>query len=95
MDILCPNCGEPWDVYELGEQARETAEWEGASYEEVYTALRKEFRRKGCEAFEGGRCSEPLEREQSALIGEVYDLLGDDIDGAAAMLEDAEALGLV
>jgi hypothetical protein len=95
MDILCPKCGEPWDIYELGEQAREVAEWEGAHYEDVYKALRREFSRKGCEAFEGGRCSEPLDKGRSALISEVYGLLGDDMDGAAAMLEDAELLGLL
>jgi hypothetical protein len=36
----------------------------------------------------------PADRGKSNIVSEVYDLLGDDMDGAAAMLEDAELMGL-
>lgn len=50
----------------------------------------KAFMREGCGVF-GVKC-EPSDR--GTLAQAVYDVLGDDLDGAAAMFEDAEALGL-
>jgi hypothetical protein len=52
---------------------------------------------KGCAALEsfGARCrpgDSADDPDDLALIGDVYDLLGEDLDGAAAELED---LGLV
>lgn len=85
MDLYCPKCGEPWDNEEFHYRAEET----GTSYS--FTA--GQFREHGCLAL-GGRCS-PRELEPVALgltraeaASALYDVLGDDMDGAAAMLED-------
>lgn len=91
MDIRCRRCAEPWDHDTIHEEVEErAAQGEHADYHTVAA----EFRAKGCAAFrafmgrpEDWRC----ERQRTATTeaaGALYDLLGDDMDGAAAMLED-------
>jgi hypothetical protein len=90
MDIYCPvrGCGEPWDHDTL----HEVAEEEGKSYNEVMRA----FQSKGCEVIFGQphniRDDEPVDKSYglpaSMAAEALYDLLGDDMDGAAAMMED-------
>jgi hypothetical protein len=100
MDIRCPKCGEPWDFDTLHEEAQERygirygeAGYDSVSYQRVYAAVRDEFQAKGCAALSfASPCSETTDRGRTAAA--IYDLLGDDMDGAAAMLEDAELLGL-
>jgi hypothetical protein len=77
MDIYCPICGEPWDLDSL----REEAEFRKTSVGRVY----RDFRSRGCFAMWGARCADTT---ASPLIKTVYDLLGDDLDGAAVELED-------
>lgn len=90
MDIYCSLCGEPWDNDCLHEEADAT----GRSYTEVS----RDFRIKGCSALAveyGGQCSAPSTRTDRTFgltaqdaAGALYDILGDDMDGASAMLED-------
>lgn len=67
-------------------------------YEPVYELVAAEFRRKGCSSLSALRGSQPCYPEsieafdRSARAAAAYHLLGDDMDGAAAMLEDFEAL---
>jgi hypothetical protein len=85
LDVYCKVCGEPWDNDELHEV-------EGMTY---LQASRK-FRAEGCGAVFGTECSPRndsvthpnfgLTLEEAADV--LYDLLGDDMDGATAMLED-------
>lgn len=87
MDIRCPKCGEPWDFDTLHDAAEEQ--------ESTYDKVAADFRSRGCAALGWGSCSEPSEetdrhyglRPQDAASA-LYDLLGDDMDGAASMLED-------
>jgi hypothetical protein len=80
MDIYCPKCGEPWDLAEFEYEAEDR----GVSAAE----LRRRFREgEGCRVFDC-ECGPPLDEDKSAVIGLVYDMLGDDVDGAAATLED-------
>jgi hypothetical protein len=67
------------------------------TYQQFYATVSAEFRALGCAALASfdARCQladSTDDPDDLALIGTVYDLLGDDIDGAAAELED---LGLV
>jgi hypothetical protein len=101
MDIYCPRCGEPWDVFSLTddmtpEKARNLKAGKGCPCccgKEV--CLRKEtcdvcplYQLDGL--FYIGQCragafKKPFRAEASeALMG----ILGDDLDGVAAMLED-------
>lgn len=94
MDIICPNCGEMWDHDTLHEEAEESGR--------LYVAVMRDFQQRGCnalEAFIGGPVLDCKPSANTAARAQVasamYDLLGDDMDGAAAMLEDFERDGLI
>lgn len=107
MDIRCPKCGEPWELDCLHDEVERrrpdlsyarrgypgyaSAEDYATGYPRALRDVREDFYRRGCVAIGGDPC-EATDRGRTAAA--VYDLLGDDLDGAAAMLEDAEALGL-
>lgn len=86
MDLMCPRCGEPWDNDEFHEVAAET----GSTYAKVAA----EFRLKGCEALGTSHSTPSTEKDRTYGLTRqdaataLYDLLGDDMDGAAAMLDD-------
>ena len=87
MDIYCPHCGEPWDTYSFHDEAEDRAD--GSTYQ----SIAREFRQVGCQALVGARCN-PATTAHPA-IGTVLELLGDDVDGAAALLDDAAYLGFL
>lgn len=72
MDILCPICGEPWDVAEMGA--------EGVSW--------SIFRQQGCEAFGSKHSDPPASEDVRRRIIAIYDVMGDDVDGAAVEIEE-------
>lgn len=76
MDLICPVCGEPWDMDELHEI-------EGVPFARAYA----QFRTRGCEVFDSRHNPEGNSAAASASAA-LMDLLGDDADGAAALLED-------
>ena len=79
MDIYCAICGEPWDVYTLNE----------------YEITMESFTQNGCKVF-GVKCNEAtIDRKRNSLYAEIYDILGDDVDGAASIIDDAKYLGLI
>jgi hypothetical protein len=75
-DIYCPKCGEPWDVYELHDVP-------GLTFSEAYEV----FRQIGCRTFHTSHNPVP-NAERAAMARAMYDLLGDDADGAAGELSD-------
>jgi hypothetical protein len=100
MDNYCPKCGEPWDIDSLHEEVLVKMQDSGivagtkTGYEKLFDAVRKDFYRRGCPAA-GGRCSEPdtttdntfgLTRAEAS--SSLMEMLGDDIDGVASMLDD-------
>lgn len=92
MDIYCPRCSEPWDTDEL--HYVEDAE---TGKKLTYEQAKNLFRKVGCAAFEGEKAptcgkSNDLKAEASATL---LDLLGDDIDGVASLLEDFDAVGML
>lgn len=85
MDLYCPKCGEPYD----NDEFHFIAEENGTSYKEVAA----DFRIRGCEAI-GTSHNVPstetdktygLTRQEASSA--LYDLLGDDMDGAASMMD--------
>lgn len=89
MDLICPKCLEPWDFDTIHEVAKEL----NSTFEN--TASR--FRTLGCgptfkdTSFGGSPCEEPTSekgKDRSAVASALADLLGDDMDGYAAMMED-------
>lgn len=83
MDIYCPRCGEPLDMDELHDV-------EGMTYRQAS----RDFRALGCEAV-GFRCSEHRNENAANIAAAIYSISGDDLDGAASDLADAEFLGLL
>ena len=77
MDLYCQRCGEPYDVYYVGQ--------------EMTPEERVRFRKgEGCPSCFGKTVDKrPFRAELAAALG---DILGDDVDGMAAEMEDAEAL---
>ena len=80
MDLVCIRCGEPWDMdYVLHDDPAA-------------------FERKGGKIEHCPACpDEPPrqsrhERARLAAIAELADVLGDDVDGLAATLEDLHLL---
>ena len=94
MDIRCQKCGEPWDMDSLHEEAN--ARWPDKPWKKhgkhdqdeyerrYYNVVRREFYAKGCDAL-GGHCAGT---KAHPGIRALYEMLGDDIDGAASLMED-------
>ena len=78
MDLRCIKCGEPWEMDYLHEVAKE----QGSTFARVADR----FAVKGCEAL--GGTHNDFDYENGPAVAAIYDLLGDDIDGAAALIED-------
>jgi hypothetical protein len=72
MDIVCTRCAEPWDICHVNEEA-ETFKF-GASRGHI-------VRCPAC----GPRPTPP---RNASAISALADVLGDDVDGLAAELED-------
>jgi len=86
MDIYCKKCNEGVDVYEFHDVADE----QNKTFDEVSAA----FRKNGCAAL-GWSCNNVIDADRGMKLNALYDMLGDDIDGAAAMIEDFEYLNMI
>lgn len=73
-DLLCPKCGEPWDMDMLHEAS--------VPYEEA----RSLFRSVGCEVFDTSH-SEQADEEGVERIKALFEIMDDD-DAVAAEIED-------
>ena len=83
MDIRCPKCAESWDVDSIHDEA----DYRG----ETFDAVRREFFANGCVALGGSPCQQT---GAGFLAGELADIRGDDIDGLASILKDADLMGM-
>lgn len=87
MDIYCCKCGEPVELdYIHDVVADRIAAGDTAA---TYSIVAAEFRRTGCPAI-GGSCN--TDTVAHPAVSAMYDLLGDDMDGAAAMMEDMDMM---
>ena len=78
MDIYCTNCGEPWELWNDGER------------EPAY----KKAKRGACPACDGDPAKAGRSGSMQAMAtAALADILGDDDDGIASMLEDFEYIG--
>jgi hypothetical protein len=76
MDVYCGNCGEPCDVHHL--------------HHDMEPEFREMFRAgNGCDCCEGKK-QEGKKSFRSELSCAMLDILGDDIDGVASAMDDAE-----
>jgi len=89
MDIICPNCCEPWEIDTLHEYAQEAAEMFpklGVTFETV----RARFMSQGCgSAFDGWKVTcEPVTKGLGLSFYALGELFGDDVDGYAVFCDD-------
>jgi len=90
MDVYCVTCGEPWD----NDTLHEWADMKMTTYKKVAQA----FQENGCKTFAGwlyGNQDHCVPDNKSAYRGVLAELLGDDLDGMSAMLEDLEYMGML
>ena len=108
MDIRCPICGEPWDADCIHEEVSyrnpnatgygDDGKYHQELYDIYYKPVLAEFRKNGCEALTsfGGTHNGTIRGKNAAKLSSMlFDVLGDDIDGIASELEDAEYMGLI
>jgi hypothetical protein len=75
MDILCPVCAEPVDNDELHIYAKEI--------DSTYQAVAADYRKRGCKAI-GMKHTANSSPASADVARVVYEILGDDMDGAMA-----------
>lgn len=99
MDIKCRICGEPWNVDTIHEFVSERyldepwmvenedgeREHNQSIYEIYYNEVKQDFYKNGCEAFDAQHNDHG---KASPEWDAMYELMGDDLDGVAAMMED-------
>lgn len=78
MDLLCTTCGEPWDLDHVLHEEPEAFTRAGAA---IVTC-------PCCENSEHGKNLRQKDRERLSAARELGKLLGDDVDGYAAELQD-------
>ena len=89
MDIYCVRCCEPWGMDELHYRAEEIAG--------TFATVRDDFYSRGCEALGEAKCErvdalgEDGKLSKGVAMSALIDLLGDDIDGIASMMDDYQA----
>lgn len=108
MDIYCPTCGEPWDIDSLHDVATERGydhfqakmdypdsnERQAAYERNWFNPIMKEFRTEGCGKVFGTTSCTPVNSERTIVASAAFDIMGDDVDGIASMMEDAESMGM-
>jgi hypothetical protein len=105
MDIRCPICGEPWDmdcIHERVEELHPNKPWPHGkdyrqeAYDVYYKPVLHDFRKRGCEAL-GSSHGFIENRDESAaqLSAMLFDIFGDDVDGIATELDEAEYFGII
>jgi len=73
VDVYCPRCGEPWDLYYV--------------QHEMTSEERRDFwNSKGCPCCINKEVKERPDRALATAV--LRDVLGDDVDGIAATLDD-------
>lgn len=86
MDIYCPRCAEPWEIDSLHDAVAEGSAPDFAEARHIFAA-------DGCGTLFNGRPCERSNHPRAHLAAELFDILGEDVDGIASMHADAEFLG--
>jgi len=103
VDIRCPICGEPWDADCIHEEVNNRfpnlpwphgKDYKQEEYDKYYLPVLHDFRKNGCAAF-GNRHNTIADKKGAQLTDMLFDILGDDVDGLASELEDAEYMGYI
>ena len=95
MDLYCQRCDEPWDVcYVGGGDMDEDSLPEDFGPDGEKPSAR--FKRgDGCPACHWGKDAPEKQSLRGVAMSAMADLLGDDIDGMASMMDDFEYMGML
>ena len=97
MDILCTRCGEPWEVCSLvddmtPQEASKLKRGDGCPCCEGKEPCLLKVSCDDCEYYSGRWCQrkmfKPINQEGREAMSVLAGVLGDDVDGMAAMLDD-------
>ncbi len=80
MDLYCRRCGEPWDTW-------------GVHHGDMTQEEKSRFLKGADCPHCHGKTVGP-KPYRAVVMSAVMDLMGDDLDGAACAMEDAEAMGM-
>lgn len=83
MDTYCSRCGEPWDVLGITDDPTDFKFAKGSKSLILSCPACKNMTDD-----EINESLSPKQKERNELRAELADLLGDDVDGFAAMCED-------
>jgi hypothetical protein len=86
MDIYCGICGEPWNVDSLHDAVNEGRARDRKD-------ARWKFELRGCGMW-GVKCADKPDTPRAMASAALMEVMGDDLDGVASMLEDAEHFGM-
>lgn len=85
MDLYCQRCDEPFDIYHVKHDMDDEKEDYGPNGEKPSARFRKG---EGCPCCNWGKDAPKKQSLRGAAMAAMYDVLGDDEDGIAAMMED-------
>ena len=104
MDLYCQKCDEPYDVAYVAQDMDEDEGWKAPQVSEIFTvgAVLKtqrpsdRFKRgEGCPTCNWGKNAPKEQSLRGMAMGAMMDILGDDIDGVASMMDDFEYAGML
>lgn len=92
MDLYCQRCDEPWDLWHVNNEMDQ----EPDDYAPDGTRPSARFRKgEGCPACDWGKKAPKQQSLKGMAMGALYDVLGDDEDGIAAMMDDFDFAGML
>jgi len=92
MDIYCPRCAEPVELDYLHDVADENA-YNGVG-PTTFNGVRADFASRGCAALGASEC-EATGSLKAQVSAAMFDIMGDDVDGVAAMMDDFDYAGML
>lgn len=94
MDLYCQKCAEPWDFWHVQDPDCMDAETEdyGPNGEKPSERFKNG---EGCPACDWGKKAPKTPNLRSMAMSACMDILGDDIDGVAAMMDDFDYAGML
>ena len=94
MDLYCQKCDESWDVCYVGggdmDKDSMPKDWDG----EIKPSQRFKAG-DGCPSCNWGKSAPKHQSLRGEVMSLMADMLGDDIDGMASMMDDFEYMGML
>lgn len=86
QDVHCPKCGDPCEI----DYFHDVADDNGTTFRKV----QQDFALRGCVAIDMA-CNPKGDTFKGMVSSAMFDLMGDDVDGVAAMMDDFEYMGML